>query len=209
MNATELFLADGRSAGIFFCAECRNVKRTETEAAECCAPDKCSYCGTEIPRKNYRTACPDCIEAKEREKEAARFAAAEKVEQWDNEWIFSEGHGNGGGFFSELDGLREWIEEEADEGTEMPGYVWTCEKIPFASVSIQEITERIADSVDAYEDFDVDDLYGLNELEAALEAFNRANESVMSYRCNYKRALLVNKSNADVDALAASECGRF
>ena len=196
MNATELFLADGRNAGIFFCAECRNMKRTETEAAECCAPYKCTYCGTEIPRKNYRTACPDCIEAKEREKEAARFAAAEKVEAWDG-WLYSDGYGNSEGFFRELCELREWIESESDEGTEMPEHVWTCDEIRFASVSIQEVTERIADSGEAYEDFDVDDLHGLDELEAALEAFNRANESVVSYRPNYKRALLVNKSNAE------------
>ena len=38
--------------------------------------------------------------------------------------------------------------------------------------------------------------------EMGIEAFNAANESVASYRPNYKRALLINKSNAQAMASA-------
>ena len=204
MNATELFLADGRNAGIYFCAECRNVRRTVEEASGCCLPYKCTYCGTDVDRKTYRTACPSCIEANQKAKEAARFEAAEKVTQWDG-WLYSEAYGSNDGYFQEVEDFREWIESESDEGTEMPGYVWTCDPIRFAVISIGEITERIADGREAYEDFDVDDLHGLDALETAIEAFNAANESVVSYRPNYKRALLVNKSNARAMASGAPE----
>lgn len=191
MNATPLFLADGRPAKIFFCGICRNVHRTEAQADECCAPYKCIYCGTEIARETHRTACPACIAAKDREKEAARFAAAEKVETWDG-WIYSEGHGNNEGFFRDLDELREWIEDECDDGApEMPEYVWTCDAINFAFVHLDQFTEYIESNSEAYDDFDVDDLQGLDDLQKALDAFNEANKSVVSYRPNRKRALLL------------------
>lgn len=199
MNATELFLADGRNAGIYFCAECRNVARTEPEANQCCAPYKCTVCGTDVDRKTYRTVCPPCEKAKREAAEKARFAAAEKVTSWDG-YIMAEGYGYSDGYFPSVDDLRDYVE---DEELEMPEYVWTCDRSNFAHLSIESITERIADGGEAYEDFDVDDLFGLEELEKAIEVFNAANDSVVSWNPNQKRALLVNKSN--VQAMASAD----
>lgn len=196
MNATELFLADQRSAGIYFCSECRHVKRTAEEANACCGPYTCSYCGVDVPRKNFRTACPDCIAKNEVIKEAARFEAAKKVTDHDG-WIYAEGIGYNDGFFEDVAALAEWIEGEDDPELQMPAYVWTCDAIHFAQVSIAAITEHIVDNGDAYEDFEADDLHGLDKLEAAIVEFNQANAAIVSWQPNYKQALLVDPKFAN------------
>jgi hypothetical protein len=192
MNATELFHQDGRTAGVFYCGECRHVARTREQADGCCAPYKCTRCGVDVPRKNFRTVCPPCEEAKRQEKEAARFAAAEKVTEWDG-WIYSEGHGHSDGYFRDPSELREWIEEDSDEGAEMPAYVWTCTEESFARTSMDQITDPISEN--AYEDFDCDSLEGIDALQSAIDAFNEANKRIVSYLPNYKRALILGKSN--------------
>lgn len=78
MNATELFLADGRNAGIYFCAD--------------------------VDRKTYRTVCPPCEKAKREAAEKARFAAAEKVTSLDG-YIMAEGYGYSDGYFPAVDDL--------------------------------------------------------------------------------------------------------
>ena len=47
---------------------------------------------------------------------------------------------------------------------------------------------------EAYEDFDFNDLNGLTELKAALDAFNAANEDKISYSPDYKRAVILTKT---------------
>lgn len=192
MNATELFHQDGRTAGIFFCGECRNVARTEAAANQCCAPYKCTVCGTDVDRKTYRTVCPPCEKAKREAAEKARFDAAEKLTEWDG-WIMAEGIGYRDGFFQSVDELSEYVEDDGD--TEMPAYVWTCDPSYFCKLSIEEVTERLTENCDAYEDFSVDDMSGVKELEAAIDAFNAANTGVVSYQPNMKRALVLSKLN--------------
>jgi hypothetical protein len=207
MNATELFHQDGRTAGVFYCAECRHVAKTREQADGCCAPYKCTRCGCDVDRKTYRTVCPPCEEAKRREKEAARFAAAEKVTEWDG-WIYCEEvSGYNDHYFVNVGELEDYIaseipdevemallsEEEQAEVIRMPAYVWTCTANAFAAASLDQITEQIADN--AYEDFDCADLRGLDALQAAVDAFNEANAGILCYSPNYKRALILSKSN--------------
>ncbi len=213
MNATELFHQDGRTAGIFFCGECRNVARTEADANQCCAPYKCTVCGTDVDRKTYRTVCPPCGKAKREAAEKARFDAAEKLTEWDG-WIMAEGIGYRDGFFQSVDELREYIEgetpdeeemaklteEEKEDIIKMPAYVWTCDPSYFCKLSIEDVTEQLTENCDAYEDFSVDDMSGVEELEKAIDAFNEANAGVVSYQPNMKRALVLSESNERVEA---------
>lgn len=64
------------------CGKCGTVHPLgqEGRAAQCCEPYRCGTCGVETRR--YWTICDGCRSAKEREKEAARFAAATVV-PWD------------------------------------------------------------------------------------------------------------------------------
>ena len=81
MNATELFLTDGKPAGIFFCEKCRTVARTKGDADQCCAPYLCKVCGKDSGRK-FWTICESCIVAQMEAKEDERFRNAEKLTEW-------------------------------------------------------------------------------------------------------------------------------
>jgi hypothetical protein len=157
----------------------------------------------ELPRKNHRTVCQPCEAKKDAEREAARFAAAEKISEWDG-WIYCESpQGYNDGYFSGVSDLEDYIsdntpdaeemaeldEEERADIPKMPAYVWTCDEDCFATVSLEGIMENIADN--GYEDFDTADLSGTEELGAAIEIFNTANRGVVSYSPNYKKALIL------------------
>jgi hypothetical protein len=216
MNAIELHHADGRTAGVYYCSECKRVAPTRELADECCAPYKCTGCGVELPRKDHRTACRECVAEKEREREAARFAAAEKVTEWDG-WIYTEEiQGYNDGYYDSVGALLEYIEDNTPDEGEMaeltaeelaeiprlPEYVWTCGEERFATASLDAIIENIADR--GYEDFDTDSILGTEELGAAIEAFNAANTGIVSYSPNYKRALILGHNAGDAPPCSAS-----
>lgn len=188
MNAIELYHQDGKSTGVFYCTQCRCVKRTKEEADKCCEPTKCQYCGKESGRQHY-LACESCDRANQAKKEADRFEKAEKKTEWGG-WVYLEGTGRDGYSESLSDFWDNW-ESDHDEGDEKPAYVWACKKNHFAVADVSDITERIADN--GYEDFDADDLNGLEELKAAIEKFNEANKDVVSYEPDYGVAILLNK----------------
>jgi hypothetical protein len=185
MNATELYLKDGRTAGIFFCGQCRIVASSRTFAEDCCQNYKCESCGKDTGGRSY-TKCATCINAERKAKEAERFAKAEKLTKWDG-WVFCEGLGVGNGFFESIEDMISDIGEDGDES--LPEYVWACEANHFVCADVSDITERIADN--AYEDFDVDDLGGLDELSAAIDKFNEVNKDVVSYEPDYTKAVLL------------------
>ena len=185
MNATELFLKEGKSAGVFYCEKCRFIHRTSAEADQCCQPYKCDKCGKEIER--YRTRCNACRNAADEEVERVRFEKAEKLTAWDG-WVFSEGIGRDGYSHSLSDFYDNWADEH-DEGGVPPKYVWACKATHFVRADVSDITERMAD--DAYEDWEPDTLNGLVELKAALDKFNEVNADVCSYRPDYTKAILL------------------
>lgn len=199
MNAIELYHQDGKSTGVFYCTQCRCVKRTKEEADKCCEPTKCQYCGKESGRQHY-LACESCDRANQAKKEADRFEKAEKKTEWGG-WVYLEGTGRDGYSESLSDFWDNW-ESDHDEGDEKPAYVWACKKNHFAVADVSDITERIAD--DGYEDFDADDLNGLEELKAAIEKFNEANKDVVSYEPDYGVAILLNADlRQDADSAAS------
>lgn len=190
MNAIELFHADGKTAGIYHCEKCRIVKRTKAEADQCCAPVKCADCGSEnVPK--YYTVCDACRHKKEADREAERFAKAEKVTEWSGA-IYSDGRGWNEGFFANVEDLEDWLAcEEEDDGSQpdRPEYVWTCDDKPFCQLDYDHIIENAIQ--EAYEDWEPDSITGADALKAAIEAFNEANKEHVSWEPNYKRALLL------------------
>ena len=184
MNATELFLDDGKSAGIYFCGKCRNVARTPQDAEQCCENNICEKCGKDVG-KQYRKRCDACNALDDAVKERERFDKAEKVflDNW-NSWVFCEGLGHNDGFFPSIEDMFDCVKTK-----DLPEYVWTCNPIYFAVADVSDITERISDN--AYEGFDVDDLNGLTELGKAIDAFNEANKDVVSYEPDYTKAVLI------------------
>jgi hypothetical protein len=186
MNATELYLKDGRSAGVFYCEKCKIVHRTTAEADQCCMPYHCKGCGKETQR--YVNICSACFNKQQDKKEAERFAKAAKITKWDG-WVYVEGLGYQNGYFQSVEDLIDYLTDEEDGN--YPQYAWTCSANHFVNAEISDITERIGDN--AYEDFNTEDLNGLQELKAAIAKFNDANKDAVSYTPDYTTAVLIEK----------------
>jgi len=112
------------------------------------------------------------------------------VTEWDG-WIYFEGSGYNEGYFSCVGDLIDYIDQEDD--VSVPEYVWTCEERQIVGLDYDSIIEAATE--DAYEDWSPDRLVGSEELKVALEKFNEANKGEVYYVPNFKRALLLNKSN--------------
>lgn len=185
MNAIELFHADAKSAGVFYCAKCRYVARSKDDADKCCEPTKCRYCGKPSGRQHW-LCCDACQKINDEKKESERFQKAKKVTEWDG-WVYLDGTGRDGFSESVAEFRENW--EDDHECDELPEYVWACKQNHFAVADVSDITERIADN--AYEDFEPDDLNGLDELKSAIEKFNEANKDIVSYEPDYNIAVLL------------------
>lgn len=178
MNATELHLADGRPAGIFFCQECRLVRRTRPEAENCCRPAVCA-CGATIAEK-YWITCPECRRAKEAQKAADRFAKARKITPAEVEgMIYCDHLGINNGYFHSVDEL---LEECELEDLPAPPYAWACIGTPiFRSDIFDSILEHAYD--EAYEEWAYDGA-GAEDLQAAILRFVQANDEPGNYYWN-------------------------
>ena len=179
MNATELFHADGKSSGIYYCGQCRIVHRERESAEQCCKPYICS-CGAECLK--HWLICDDCRRKKDIAKERERFEKAEKVTAWNG--AVADPHSDRYG--RNLDELLELLDyDEADP----PEYVWTCHERPVCVLDYDTIIEHATN--DAYEDFDPGSLDGKKELTEALEKFNALNKENVVWEPNYKLALVL------------------
>ena len=187
MNATELYLKEGKSAGVFYCEKCRNVAGSQHLAEQCCKNYLCSKCGKDTGSRSW-LVCDACRAADEVAKERARFEKAEKLSAWDG-LVYLEGTGRDGFSDSLSDFYDNWADDH-DEGGELPKYVWACKANHFVNAAVSDITERMCDY--AYEDFDPETLDGLDELKSALQKFNEANAAVCSYGPDYSKAILLN-----------------
>ena len=111
------------------------------------------------------------------------FDKAEKITAWDGQ-IF-----HGDNFYSDVSTFLDdtMLEEYAE-------YVWATKPVQFVRLDADSITESVLDA--AYEDFDLNDLCGMVELQKAVTAFNDANAHHVAYYPDYTRAVLIGMRDA-------------
>jgi len=185
-QAIELFKQDGTPAGIYFCSECRIVHPTQDQAAWCHGERLCA-CGKQVTYGYYQRECNDCRwkkdKAEESAKEAERFEKATKIPEaeYAGEMVYCG------------DSYYESIEEAIDqflEGQE-PEYVWACKNQRIPRIDLEDVTCNLLDNM--WEDAEISDLNGVDELSAALDAFNEANKSINVWFPDYSTAVLTGK----------------
>lgn len=172
--------------GIFYCSECRIVY-SHKEDAEWCHGERLCSCGNKIPKYQHGRICNECQSKewreRERKKEEKRFEAATKIKESD----YTGDHVMDG------DNFYESVEDAIDqylEGQE-PEYVWACKTHGVPTADVETVTCNILDNM--WEDAEESDLNGIEELSAALDAFNKANESIQLWEPDYSTAILVEK----------------
>jgi hypothetical protein len=181
---------DGTMApcGIYFCSQCRIV-HLDKESAEWCHGERLCVCGKKIESMYYRSTrkCDECehkdFTERERRAEAKRFESATKITEaeYKGEHVYLD------------DEYYDSVEDAIDEylvGQE-PEYVWACADHGIRTVDVEDVLTDILENM--WEDADYTDLYGVDELEAALKAFNEANKSIQLWEPDYTTAILVEK----------------
>lgn len=202
MNTIELQYPDGTPSGVYYCGECRGIKRHRPDADQCCVPPTCQDCGKPTPHEFYRK-CDACCALTKASAETALFARAEKLSEWAGP-VYLGDCGPKDGFFDNLSSLEDWL---YDERLPRPSYVWTCHSTPFCQVDYESLIENV--STEAYDDWDTDGISGEAELRAAIEKFNEANADIVTWSPDRTRVLVLPSDGPDLAARLArlADCG--
>jgi hypothetical protein len=175
-------------SGVFYCSECRVVYRAKDEA-EWCHGERLCACGKKVTQGYFQRTCSECESKEWRDKqtakEAERFEKAKKIKasEYTGDHVYL-----GDSYY---DSVEEAIDEFL-EGQE-PEYVWACTDHGIQKASLEDLTQNIVENM--WEDADTNDLNGLEELQAAIDAFNKANESIQMWEPDFTTAILVEKGN--------------
>ncbi len=187
MNAYILHKPDGTPTNASACGKCGSIGYAFDVSEKCCSCFECREPLGEAELKTRSFYHPACTRAREAKRELARVEKAELVEDYDGP-VYLEGVGSGSmgdGYFANLDELSEHLDFEDGE---RPEFAFCCRPAKVINVNIDHILESLTE--DSYEGA-YDDLTGVEELAAAADAFNKANESVISYDCDYKRKVRI------------------
>lgn len=182
-EAIELFKEGGVPAGVFYCSECRAVFGSREQATNCHGERLC-VCGNKIEVR-YHSECSSCWSKKSRDeeakREAERFEKANKIPaaEYTGEMVYDNDK-----FYTEIeDAIDPYL-----PGQE-PEYVWACTDVGVPRATTESLYENLIENM--WEDADVSDLNGVEELEAAMTAFNEANKGIHVYQTDYTTAILV------------------
>jgi hypothetical protein len=195
MSAVELFHQDGHSAHVWYCDKCRHVADTKKKAEECCTGRLCS-CGK--PVRHYSIRCDECdsrdFKAKCEREENERFEKATKVSanDWTGDQCYYEDH-----YFESVEDFMEWAENNFVKWAEnnfvnpshYPNYIWQASNQGVRKADIEDVIANCVDSL--WEGAGCDDLNGVAELQSAIDAFNKANESVTVWMVDYSTAIVL------------------
>lgn len=143
----------------------------------------------EIARLNAHT-----FSARAKRRDAERFEKAEKIDakEW-NGWVT-----DGDSYYESVyDWLDRWADGRCegnggDDGSDgFPTHIWAAEpEVVVPDLSVSEVLESHIDAR-GWEDCSSEDFSGVDALQTALDVFVEANQGVVSYHENPKKAILV------------------
>lgn len=185
MNAFELYKKKDDQfvpSGVFACGQCRVAHRDKKSAERCCKPPVCS-CGK--PTEMGRAYCDECDKIKFTEREKARFDKAEKLQDWDGP-VYIPDH-----YYDDIESL---INDIIESGEERPKYCYVVKEFPIFSFNVIDLIETaVTDS--GVEDFDLNDVDGVEPLKKAFEAFEEDNKHHIYYEFDESRVVLISEDD--------------
>ncbi len=94
-------------------------------------------------------------------------------------------------YFSEMKEMLDRLMEDCNDPEDIPEYVWATD--PHMVIPSLDIGHVVADHMDnnGWEEMEMGDLNGVNELQVALNIFVEANKTVVSYFPDYKTAVVI------------------
>lgn len=143
--------------------------------------------------RNLLNQC--AFEAASARRDEEHFAKAKKVPEGD--WM--GGVFLGDTYYEDTDCLLEHLMDTAEEPDEFPLYAWAAK--PEQVIPGLDVSDVTRDCIEqwGWEEMSVDDLSGVDELGAALAAFVKANEGVVSYQPDYRKAILLDIPSGATD----------
>lgn len=195
MDTQELFVKDGRSAGVYACGKCHRVGMDKAWVDLCCVPRICQDCNKEEIKKGY-TVCEPCFWKHERKKELARFEKATKIS--DDDYTGPVFNPNNDEFYGDTwemcDRLLDDRGEDESEDDALPSYVWACDLEPVLHVNVEQIIESACENAGPVfneEYLEESAFEGVEEFKKAAQAFNDINAKLSLWVPDYSRAVLI------------------
>lgn len=193
MEAIFLKRPDGTETDISICGKCGSPARGRTNfdvSERCCTCWECSGELTTEERQcgHYHKACD-----KKRRAiiEMKRLEKATLVEDYDGP-VYCEGVPGGSygdGYFADVQELADMLDDgDVDESIVREEFAYCCTSSPVAGLDVDSILESATE--ESFEDA-IDHLVGVDELRAAVEAFNEANKAVLSWDSDYSRKVRI------------------
>lgn len=188
MESYELLRPDHSPSGVWACGACRAVTTAGDRAERCCL---CRECGSPLGTEGVGLGRSHdaCLRRRREAADAKRLAEAELVPGWPG-WVVYAGDR----YFPTVEDLVEHLECRGVPVADWPERVHACVEVPFAGLDAEDLVEDVTDG--AYEGM-ADDLHGVAELTAAVEAFNAANKHLVSYEPDYTRAVPVPRPESE------------
>lgn len=196
MNAIFLHLPDGTPTKWSMCTECRTVAAPGNYdlSVKCCS---CYDCGLPLPKderipyaegKGKALYHRECERKRRMARDAEALEKAELVPGYDGP-VYCEGRRGsyGDGYFANLMELTEDLDCDDDQSSR-PEFAFCCEKIPFRAIDVQALIESACEDMDEDCSERVD---GIDQLQAACDAFNKLNEDVHSWTEDRKHKVAV------------------
>lgn len=192
MKTQELFNADGKSANVWYCGECRVVHKEKTKADKCCEPWLCKTCGKDAGQ--YRIKCSACTRAEYDQRDRERLEEAAIVEDYDG-WVFAlEGYGNQDGYFPSVEELIDCYWDAGDAG--FPSHVFAC-KSRVLKADVCDVLEQL--DCNGYEEM-TEHACGIEDLSKAIDTFNEANKEVFTvWEADYTRKVAVPRPESEAE----------
>lgn len=187
MNAYFLHKPDGEKTEYSVCAVCGQLARGETNfdiSERCCT---CLECGLPLGQERlcrslYHDACHKSMRSRS---ERQRFDKAQLVADYEGP-VYLEGFGSGSygdGYFVTVDELAEHLDNCLEESDTRPRFAFCCESTT-PCLDLGSVLESLTEEM--FEDA-IDHLHGVDDLQAAVDAFNDANGGVLSWGADYSR----------------------